>query len=93
MIKFLSYLCDNYFANKLGKQIITDLAVFNLDKKYVVKENYLKVYIKKRKFENKFYKCIFMTDIEEALYLLCSCEYKKLINLILIEVREVITND
>lgn len=34
-----------------------------------------------------------MTDIEEALYLLCSCEYKKLIDLILIEVKEVITND
>lgn len=49
--------------------------------------------IKKRKFENKFYKCIFIIDIEEALYLLCSCEYKKLIDLILIEVKEVITND
>ena len=30
---------------------------------------------------------------EEALYLLCSCEYKKLIDLILIKVKEVITND
>ena len=89
MINFLNYLFDNYFANKLGKQIITDLAVFNIDKKYEVKEHYLKVYIKKR----KFYKCIFITDIEEVLYLLCSCEYKKLIDLILIEVKEVITND
>ena len=93
MINFLNYLCDNYFANKLGKQIITDLAVFYIDKKYEVKEHYLKVYIKKRKFENKFYKCIFMINIEEALNLLCSCEYKKLIDLILIEVKEVITND
>lgn len=93
MINFLNYLCDNYFANKLGKEIIRDLAVFNIDKKYEVKEHCLKIYIKKRKFENKFYKCIFITDIEEALYLLCSCEYKKLIDLILIEVKEVITND
>ena len=38
MINFLNYLCDNYFANKLGKEIITDLAVFNIDKKYEVKE-------------------------------------------------------
>ena len=93
MINFLNYLCDNYIANKNKKQIITDLEVFNIDKKNEVKEHYLKVYIKKRKFENKFYKCIFMIDIEEALYLLCSCEYKKLIDLILIEVKEVITND
>lgn len=34
MINFLNYLCDNYFANKLGKQIITDLGVFDIDKKY-----------------------------------------------------------
>lgn len=93
MINFLNYLCDNYFANKLGKQIITDLAVFNIDKKYEVKEHYLKVFIKNRKFENKFYNCIFMIDIEEAFYLLCSCEYRKLIDLILIKVKEVITND
>ena len=93
MINFLNYLCDNYFANKLGKQIITDLAVFDIDKKYEVKEHYLKVFIKNRKFENKFYNCIFMIDIEEALYLLCSCKYRKLIDSILIRVKEVITND
>ena len=93
MINFLNYLWDNYFANKLGKQIITDLGVFNIDKKYEVKGHYLNVFIKKRKLKNKFYKCIFITDIEDALYSLCSCEYKKLIDLILNTVKEVITND
>lgn len=54
MINFLNYLCDNYFAIKLGKQIYKDLSVFNIDKKYEVKEHYLKVYIKRENLRINF---------------------------------------
>ena len=79
MINLLNNIADNYFANILGKEIIKNLCIYDIDKKYVIKNNYLNVYIKHRKFEGKYYSLIYSTNIEECFILTRSDYFNELI--------------
>lgn len=70
MFNLLNNIADNYFANILGKEIIKNLCVYNIDKKYYIKNGYLHISIKHRKFKEEFYSQIYITSIEECFLLL-----------------------
>lgn len=70
MINLLNNIADNYFANILGKEIIKNLSVYNIDKKYFISKGYLHISIKHRKFKDEFYSQIYIVSIEECFLLL-----------------------
>lgn len=70
MINLLNNIADNYFANILGKEIIKNLSVYNIDKKYFISKGYLHISIKYRKFKEEFYSQIYIVSTEECFLLL-----------------------
>lgn len=70
MINLLNNIADNYFANILGKEIIKNLSVYNIDKKYFISKGYLHISIKHRKFKEEFYSQIYKVSTEQCFLLL-----------------------
>lgn len=70
MINLLNNIADNYFAEKLGKRIIQELTIYNIDKKYFISKGYLHISINHRKFKDEFYSQIYIVSIEECFLLL-----------------------
>ena len=77
MIDFLNKLADNYYRNILKKKIEDILIIYNLDKKFEIKKEKFKLFIKKRKYSNEMFYCILYIEDYDVLFYICNFETLK----------------
>ena len=77
MIDFLNYLADEYYQSILKKKIEEILGIYNLDKKFEIKNKKFKLYIKKRKYSKEMFYCILYLENYDVLFYICNFEILK----------------
>lgn len=70
----MSSLLDKYFAKKLKKYIDIELLKWHIDRKYIEYNDYVRLAIKKKEYNDEQYEIILSFYKDEAFIILCNQE-------------------
>lgn len=68
----MSSLLDKYFTKKLKKYIDTELLQWHIDHKYIEYNDYVRLAIKKKEYNDEQYEIILSFYKDEAFIILCN---------------------
>lgn len=72
MINFLNKLADEYYKSILKERIKNDLSIYCIDKKFKIKGDKFKVFIKRKEYSNQMYHCILNLENYDILFYICN---------------------
>ena len=76
MINFLNKLADEYYKSILKERIKNEISNYYIDKKFEIKGDKFKVFIKRKEYSDKMYHCILYLENYDILFYICN--YKEL---------------
>lgn len=74
MINFLNKLADDYYKSILKERIKNEISIYCIDKKFEIKGDKFKVFIKRNEYNDKMYHCILYLENYDILFYICNYE-------------------
>lgn len=73
-INFLNKLADDYYKSILKERIKNEISIYCIDKKFEIKGDKFKVFIKRKEYNDKMYQCILYLENYDILFYICNYE-------------------